>query len=459
MADLVTFHPETPSQSITRRLQSGEKSRFSAPSLLNSTSNFPAQATKERIKRDGLPDRHKKSYEIAATGRLGKPYEIMQADFRIKRLEKWEMLDNVKKVLPEHRTAGCMDRAPGASGVSVHVHVDSHGQDVGAHYDSIFTCGCVWTCPVCSSKISRLRRGELKTAIDFWSRLGGQVVMLTLTIPHHSGQKLHEVRDLFQDARRRFRNRKAWKTWAQSCGFLGSVRALETTHGSNGWHVHTHELMFLDNYSPEKVREYKSFLLKAWQSACESSGLGTPNDHGVDLQDAEKAAGYVSKFGAEFELTSTHTKRGNLNGKTPWDLLRSGTSADAKLFREFAEVFHGSRQLVWSRGLRSLLNLSKEQSDEELSKQSEATETVDIIEVYVFDHQEWSLIKKTKSRGIVLEIARESGERGILSFLKRLKNEKKKSKKEEIRKLENLSDSNCSRPPGKFNFSRSGRYL
>ena len=43
-----------------------------------------------------------------------------------------------------------------------------------------------------------------------------------------------------------------------------------------------------------------------------------------------------------------------------------------KLFQEFAIAMKGSRQLVWSRGLKSLLDLD-EKTDEELAEETEKT--------------------------------------------------------------------------------------
>jgi len=429
MSDFITFEPAQ--HTIASSLQAGKRSRLFAPSILLDSRNFPAAATRERIKQMP-PVSPFKSYEASERGdrrvRLGKQYEIVQAAERQHRVGKWELLERVKEILPKSRTAKCMNHAPGSAGVSVQVHVDQYGNDVGAHYDSVFTCGSVWTCPVCSSRIQHRRHEELKTGIDYWQGLGGQVVMLTLTIPHYSHEKLHEVKERFQKARRIFRNRKAWKSWSGQHGLLGSVRTLEVTVGKNGWHVHTHELLFFDKYNSEYHRQYKAYLLDAWQAACLSAGLGCPNEHGVELtdfHDSKNAADYMLKFGP-YEMTSTHTKRGTSDNKSPWDLIRSGTGQDAALFREFAENFHGSRQLVYSAGLRTVLKMDAEEENERLAAQAVIEpETVDIIEVYIIEKDDWKIVKKTRSRGILLEIARESGERGVGSFLERLRNEKK----------------------------------
>ncbi|MBV6574955.1 rolling circle replication protein, Rep63 protein, partial [Acinetobacter baumannii] len=84
----------------------------------------------------------------------------------------------------------------------------------------------------------------------------------------------------------------------------------------------------------------------------------------------------VSKWGIESELTKGHVKKGRNGGFTPFDLLQLSLYNETifekdfgKLFQEFAIAMKGSRQLVWSRGLKALLDLD-EKTDEELAEET-----------------------------------------------------------------------------------------
>lgn len=269
------------------------------------------------------------------------------------------------------------------------------------------TCGSVWVCPVCASKITEKRRVELVEAFSKWKDQGGGVLLLTLTVPHYSHQSLSFVLDGINDARRRLLNRKPWKRMKAELGIAGEVRTLEVTHGANGWHPHFHVLLFTSSLiDRDELPTFESSILKQWQSACEASGLPLPNHHGVSLEDGSKAASYASKWGLEHEMTKGHVKHGREGGRTPFDLLRwylSEKSPEAaRLFTEYAREFKGRNQLLWSRGLRDLLALGQEATDEELAaSQDEDASLFAEIPLNV-----WRIILKADRRGELLEVCR-----------------------------------------------------
>ena len=55
-------------------------------------------------------------------------------------------------------------------------------------------------------------------------------------------------------------------------------------------------------------------------------------------------------------MTKGHIKKGKTDSKTPFDLLRDYAEGDenaGKLFRIYFEAFKGTRQLNWSKGLKT----------------------------------------------------------------------------------------------------------
>lgn len=283
-----------------------------------------------------------------------------------------------------------------------HVGVYRTAAGTSSRFSGINTCGSVWHCPVCSAKITEARRKELDKALTGWVKKGGKVQLMTLTFPHEADQALDPLMVKFAKALQSFKNCRAYKRVMTGAGRAGSIRSLETTWGSNGWHPHTHDLVFLErDLTLAEVDTLKS----EWARICLKAGLGEQSKlsdmllHGLDMADGRFAAEYIAKFGhdaqwgAAAELTKPHSKVGKVgefggdDHYTPFQLLAWAAGGDEKagaLFREFGEVFHGKRMLSWSpevkdkegniirKGLRTLLTgCEKELTDEELAAHDE----------------------------------------------------------------------------------------
>jgi hypothetical protein len=196
---------------------------------------------------------------------------------------------------------------------------------------------------------------------------------------------------------------------------IGYVRALETTHGlTNGWHPHIHEIWFCGQNQGD-FYAIKKGIFDLWSRACVAAGLPSPSfEHGVDVRDAQYAAGYITKFGdddatqarkwgMEDELTKTVAKQGKLGAdgllvsRTPWQLLDAyaadGDKQAGALFCDYARVFKGKRQVRWSKGLKDLYGIY-DYTDEQLA---EKTETA-AYRYFGFFKGDWSVICQTSSK-------------------------------------------------------------
>lgn len=271
-----------------------------------------------------------------------------------------------------------------------------------ARFSGVATCGSVWHCPVCAAKITEARREELSRAMVAHVTAGGLAFLLTLTFPHEADHPLPELLEHFPKALRLFKSCAEYKRILGkngTAGRIGSVRSLEVTIGqANGWHPHTHDLIFAGQYcfadaaidangnlsSPEIDR-----LKAAWVECLIKSGLGTTSklawmmEHALNVRGGQHAAEYIAKFGrderwgASSEMTRPHAKVGtaSIGGDalhfTPFQLLLWAANGDgwaAHRFREYAEAFTGKRMLSWSPRLkRILLGDDLEQSDEEIA--------------------------------------------------------------------------------------------
>lgn len=294
-----------------------------------------------------------------------------------------------------------------------------------ACYGGLQTCASVWVCPVCAAKISERRKRELEKAIDQHTAGGGDVLLLTLTNPHYLGDKLYDVLECQRTALKIFNQGKAVTAFNKTIGLIGQVRALEVTHGrsrviNNGWHPHYHILLFVQ--SGLDLVTLRLSIYDRWKNACVKAGLKAPSfEHGVRLDNGIKAAAYASKWGLESEMTKGHIKISK-DGETPFQLLRAYAlhkdKQAAALFREFAEIFKGKRQLFWSHGFKAQFDL-EEITDESLAVlQDDDAAVLGTIEL-----DDWIRIIKHDLRADVLELARHGWE-PVQLLLKGLRNEK-----------------------------------
>jgi len=326
------------------------------------------------------------------------------------RIERYALQAVVRRILPNSRTAKCL-RYIQKNRASVDVFRSITYKR--AHYGGLQTCASVWACPVCSAKISERRRSELKTLIDAHTATGGVVLLVTRTVPHSRTDNLEELLSKITKAEAGYKAHRDYKSVSSSFGLVGTVRAVEVTHGhANGWHPHVHELLFLS--LPVLIADLEEDLSRIWKAAAVRAGLQAPSRaHGLTVQDGSKAAKYASKWGLESELTQWHRKHGKIQSQTPFDLLRNvignNDRYSAHLFKEYAEAFQGRHQLQFSRGLKKRYQILDVSDDELVQKQDD-----DALLLGSLSLDDWRTICKTESRGLILEIATNGDWEGVL---------------------------------------------
>jgi hypothetical protein len=279
--------------------------------------------------------------------------------------DRYRLLDRLRPLSAE-RTACCRRKR-----IASTVQVQS-APDGSVGYAGIMACGSVWSCPVCASKIYGNRADEVQSAVKTWRALGRPLCMLTLTVRHAKGHDLKTLRRGLAKAWRRLWQGRAGERRKRDWRTEHSVRALEVTHGENGWHPHLHVILFQSEAPlPGALAE----LQAAWQAAV-ANELGpdcAPTaSRGVDVRPLENER-YLSKLG--LEVSSIATKKGRRKSRTAWQIATDAagtdhTAGDGRsrgLWRVFTRDMKGARQLFWSRGARTFFRLGKEVSDEELA--------------------------------------------------------------------------------------------
>ena len=329
------------------------------------------------------------------------------ADPKRHRAERFALKSIVNRLLPTSRTSKCCRWRVPKQALQIHRSTE-HGK---AFYSGLQACASVWACPVCAAKISERRRAELVTAVALAKSMGLHIKLLTLTVPHGLGDDLPVLLEQIRKAWRATSSTRAGDKLRKLLGIKGTIRALEVTHGQNGFHPHLHVLLFLEQDATNGC--IQGLFTPIWQDACTKAGLPRPSDaHGCRVDDGSKAAAYASKWGLESEMTKSHTKQGRNGSRTPWDFLRAvldhseGWQQDAHLFRTYASAFKGQRQLYWSNGLRALLALGEEATDEEVA----ATQEDKALMLAELTDDQWRAILRTKSECLVLDMAEEHPE-------------------------------------------------
>lgn len=340
---------------------------------------------------------------MTAPAPLGKDRGICVQPTPTKSAQKWQLQDHARKLLPTKKGLQrcCTTRQKGGGGVKIWRY--AHGVGFGG----LMQCGSVWICPVCAGKVAKGRAKELQRGIDYAIETGHGCMMVTLTFSHGRADVLADSLGGLSLALRKLKGGRDYKTLMRDFGIIGEVRALEVTHGNaNGWHPHTHSITFSrTKLSAQQRFEFECRLFVLWRAACGKAGVGAPEfGPGVHVRTAKDAADYVAKWGFATEVTHAHIKTAKAGGRTPWQLLADSMAGDKRatwLFREFAEGFHGKRQLYYSPGLRQKLGLLDELTDQQLLD-LEQEERVLVCEI---DNDEWSMVLRYRMRAALLAAA------------------------------------------------------
>lgn len=305
-----------------------------------------------------------------------------------------------------------------------------------ASYGSLVTCGSVWSCPVCSARISAKRKTEVEQLITRAVKAGCFVSMLTLTQRHHQGQRLKDLWDGLSYAWNKVTSGRRWQEVRDQLGLVGYLRATEVTHGEKGWHVHSHILVisekdptitpvFFNRKRSQEVQMPSNFIADRWESGLARKGIDfLRHSGGLDWQVAkpgdEKTLGaYVAKLGVKQltgrknieglakETTLGGFKKARRGNRTPFqileDFLRDGLEEDRQLWAIWEKASHGRRALTWSKGLRDWAGLGREKTDEELAEDSTGDEAVAL-----FDLENWRRLRAIGS-GDLLDVVEKNG--------------------------------------------------
>lgn len=226
------------------------------------------------------------------------------------------------------------------------------GVPTGKHqWGGAVCCGSIHQCAICSGMVRRQKSAVIQELINRHLRAGGSVSLLTLTVPHYSSDSLKSTIDGLSASVESFWKSRQRRDCFDNAGFVGSVRNLEITYGfENGWHPHSHILMFFD-YDVQPGQLERS-LFPLWRDHVFKRMGRKPNrEHGLNVIRGESAAEYVAKAGISAskdlakEITHSHTKLAKGQRMTPFGILARVGKDDSenflRLWTEFCVAVSG----------------------------------------------------------------------------------------------------------------------
>lgn len=346
---------------------------------------------------------------------------------------KWRRLDHLRTASSDKRQRSCMVRP---LGTTVGIRASSRGVGVAG----VMRCGKTM-CPACGPRIAVERRAEIERAVTAHRERGGTVLFLTLTLRHSRADTLDKLVRARSRGWRAATGGRGWVRDRRRFGVVGFIRALEEKWSiRHGWHAHVHVLVFIDaSPGSAAVGDAVAGLLPAmfdrWSAAAVKSGLRAPllvgqEAHEVTGDDAGRLMGdYFAKQAAGTAGDSAADmawEMSNPNGKsrgdsfTPSELLDLASMGDDtcdSLWTEYELAMKGQQTLTWSRGLRDLLELGEERSDQDIAEDEAGT-----VEDTVLSITARSWLKLSRSSGARYELLRivlEDGPPAALAWLTR----------------------------------------
>lgn len=279
------------------------------------------------------------------------------------------------------------------------------------NFHGVQSCGNVWLCPVCATKIATNRQDEVQRLLFHYLGVPGiNIGFLTLTSSHKLTDKFEACKRQIVGGWKKILQSRYYRELCNWYGHKGDIRAMEVkVNKKNGWHIHLHIAVFADT-SPQELLRFGDEVIKIWinQQRGRAKKIGQKfsliyNEKGISDYITKCNTVNDLKWNASHELTMPHLKS---NGKvdyetyTPFDLL-SDLQDDwkRKKFCAYAHQIKGTRQLTFSKEVRKThKQLNGDKTDEQLANEKKEGELVMKIDKAV-----WSEIAYKSLQAYVLD--------------------------------------------------------
>lgn len=329
----------------------------------------------------------------------------------------------LREVTTVDRCKGC-GWEPIATGIQIRISVKDGRTTAG--YGGLETCGRIWLCPVCAAKI-RVRRGDqIAEAVGRHMDGDGAAFFLTVTLPHEMGDALLASFNALTGALRHLKSGRPHQRDKKLFGIIGDIKAVEVTHGENGWHPHAHILILTErNLTADEFAAWVARLDARWAEALVKVGWpeGKPGVRltMVPVEKGKGIAAYVAKVqekGLGNEIARADMKDAREGNRTPFAILadfgNTGLADDLELWWEYEKATAGRSAIRWSPGLWAKLMPEQDQAtDEEIAAEEMEGSTLAYLVPWT-----WRRIRAIEGAEIaVLEAVETEGWSGLLRTL------------------------------------------
>ncbi|MBY8962047.1 protein rep [Flavobacterium sp. D11R37] len=287
-------------------------------------------------------------------------------------------------------------------------------------FNGVANCGGFWRCPVCALKISEAKKELLSGLIQQHQERGYSIGFLTLTIRHSFRIMLKASLDKLLRNYRSFMDNKPNRAFKKSLSFIGQVKTLEITYGSNGWHPHLHLLFFYKSDSLPAIRQFQRKFISSWAKYKDNNGKVSAQNQQVLTRD-------ISDYVAKYDITSEMTK-GSIKGSkglTPFTALAKLALNNYETIEERNKLYGIYAHYVEATQGKHFVNISRElrkeyaeflenhdKTDDEIVNNVEIDEILLKISVEV-----WRKIAKNDLQPLILNKFKHGGLDAVYSLL------------------------------------------
>ena len=304
------------------------------------------------------------------------------------------------------------------------------------------SCGNNASCPVCASKLSFIRGGDLKEFINVGKANGRSYAMIVTTIPHKPLEALEITLNQVIEMSSYIFNSRKWKEFRKvtQCRFVhgGLENMVSFKNGQIDWHPHKNYLLDFDITLPEVFKllglktdlDFRLYLSKMLtdlgQRFLDNKSIGKTllpahlKQRANGLMDIKGGVTvsthfddkYITKWGLDAEMTAGVYKEGRFEGASfhPFGLLDMIDEKNTEIgdkqryqavmaFQEFVVASKGKRWFYFGRGAVDYYNDNygskiKVKSDEQALESLEDEGD----KLWTFDSYEWVNFKATPKK-------------------------------------------------------------
>ena len=164
---------------------------------------------------------------------------------------------------------------------TAYIRVESKSGRLTAKMQDVVYCGNAHLCPFCAgAKAAHMRDWITEMLIPACQQRGLSFGLLTLTAQHKRDSDWSVFVEKFNAAQTIFSRR--FDHELKKVGSLGRVRSTETPVGSNGLHLHIHDLITYASWA--NVEHLRERALQIWKAALREQGLSCTS-RGVDFRE------------------------------------------------------------------------------------------------------------------------------------------------------------------------------